>query len=121
MYTSKRSPEPARGSKLPVKIGKNMTADEVRVSPKKHSDYDQFFSGLENYVLLYADTELVYHIPSTDEPFTVAKCKKLAKRYSKICFYLCKNEEYQSSLIKGLADSLSQIYSFLWCISCMYV
>ena len=46
MYTSKRSPEPARGSKLPVKIGKNMTADEVRVSPKKHSDYDQFFFGV---------------------------------------------------------------------------
>ena len=46
MYTSKRSPEPARGSKLPVKIGKNMTADEVPVSPKKHSDYDQFFFGV---------------------------------------------------------------------------
>ena len=92
-----------------------MTADEVRVlvPPKKHSDYDQFFGGLENYVLPYPDSKLVYHIPGTDESFTVAKYKKeLGKPYSKICFYLCKDEEYQSSLLKGFADSVSQIYSF---------
>ena len=31
MDTSKGSLEPVRGSKLPVKVGKDMTADEVRV------------------------------------------------------------------------------------------
>ena len=67
MDTSKGSLELVRGSKLPVKVGKDMTADELRVlAPKKLSDYDQVFSGLENYVLLYSDTKLVYHIPGTD-------------------------------------------------------
>ena len=86
MDTSKRSLEPVRGSKLPVKVGEDMTADEVRVlAQKKHSDYDQFFSGLENCVLLYPDSKLVYHIPGTDESFSVAKYKKeLGKPYSKI-------------------------------------
>ena len=59
--TSKVSLQPVRGSKLPVKVGKDMTADEVLVlaQKKKNSDYDQFFSGLENYVLLYPDTKFV--------------------------------------------------------------
>ena len=62
MDTSKGSLEPVRGSKLPVKVGKDMTADEVRVfGPKKHSGCNQFFSGLENYVLLYNDP-FVMHI-----------------------------------------------------------
>ena len=88
MDTSKRSLEPVRGSKLPVKVGKYMAADEVRIlAQKKHSDYDQFFSGLENYVLLYPDSKLVYHMPGTDEPFTVAKYKKeLGKLYQKYAF-----------------------------------
>ena len=60
MDTSKGSLQPVRGSKLPVKVGKDMTADEVLVlAQKKYSDYDQFFSGLENYVLLYPDTKVV--------------------------------------------------------------
>ena len=39
--------------------------------------------------------------------------KGLDKPYSKICYYLCKDEEYQSSLLKGFTDSVSQMYSFL--------
>ena len=35
MDTSKRSLEPVRGSKLPVKVGEDMTADEVRVLAQK--------------------------------------------------------------------------------------
>ena len=54
---------------------------------KNHSDNDQFFSGLENYVLLYLDTKPVYHISGTDEPFTAAKYKEeLSKPYIKIFF-----------------------------------
>ena len=123
MDTSKGSLEPVRGSKLPVKVGRDVTADEVRVlAQKKHSDYDQFFSGLKNYVLFYPDTKLVCLIPGTDEPFTVAKYKReFGKPYSKICFYLCKDEEYQSSLLEGFADSVSQIFSFLRFASCIYV
>ena len=85
MDTSKGSLEP-RGFKLPVKVRKDMTADEVRVlAQKKHSDYNQFFSELENNVLRYSDTKLVCHKPGTDESFTVAKYKKeLGKPYSKI-------------------------------------
>ena len=36
MDTSKGSLEPGRGSKLPVKVGKDMTADEVRVLVQKN-------------------------------------------------------------------------------------
>ena len=35
MDTSKGSVEPVRGSKLPVKVGRDMTADEVRVLAQK--------------------------------------------------------------------------------------
>ena len=113
MDTSKGSLEPVRGSKLPVSWKRYDGWRSSCFGLKTHSDYDQFFSGLENYVLLYPDSKLVYHIPSTEKPFTVAKHKKeLGKPYSKISFYLCKDEEYQSSLVKGLADSVSQIYSF---------
>ena len=80
------------------------------LAQKKHLDYDQFFSGLENYVLVYPNTKLVYHESGTDEPFTVAKYKKeLSKPYSKICFFLCKDEEYPSSLLKKIADSVKYI------------
>ena len=115
MDTSKRSLETVRGSKLSVKVEKDMAADKVCVLTQiNHSDYDRFFGGLENYVLLYPDTKFAYHIPGTDEPFTVAKYKKeLGKPCSKVCVYLYKDEEYQSSLLKGFADSVSQIYSFL--------
>ena len=91
-----------------------MTADKVRIlAQKKTFRLRSVFFGLENYVFLYPDSKLVYHIPVTDEPFTVAKYKKeLGKPYSKICFYLCKDEESQSSLLKGFADSVSQTYSF---------
>ena len=114
MDTSKGSLEPVRGPKLPVKVGKDMTADKVRVlTPRKHSEH-QFFLELENYVLPYPDTKRVYHIPGTDELFTVAKYKKeLGKPYSKFFFCLCKDEEHQSSLLKGFTDSVSQMYSFL--------
>ena len=41
MDTSKGSLEPIRRSKRPVKVGKDMTPDELRVlAPKKHSHYD---------------------------------------------------------------------------------
>ena len=70
------------------------------------------------------DTKLVYHIPGTEEPFTFAKYKQeLGNLCSKICFYLRKDDEYQyhSSLLKAFGDSVSQIYSFLWCTLCIYV
>ena len=123
MDTFKGSLEPVRGSKLSVKVGKDMTTDEVCVLAQENdSDYDQFFSGSENYVPLYPDSKLVYHIPDTDEPFNVAKYKtELDKPFSKISFYLCKDEKYRSGLLKGFADSVSQIYLFLRCTSCLYV
>ena len=36
--------------------------------------------------------------------------KSLANRIQKICFYLCKDEKYHSSLLKGFADSENKIY-----------
>ena len=90
MDTSKGSLEAVSGSNLPLKVEKDMTADEVRVLAQKTFRLRSVFLGLENYVLLYPDTKLVYHMLGTDELFTVAKYKKvLDKPYSKICFYLC--------------------------------
>ena len=90
MDTSKGSLEAVSGSNLPLKVEKDMTADEVRVLAQKTFRLRSVFLGLENYVLLYPDTKLVYHMLGTDELFTVAKYKKvLGKPYSKICFYLC--------------------------------
>ena len=49
MDTFKGSLEPVRGSKVPAKIGTDMTADEIRaLAQKKHLDYNQFFSGLKS-------------------------------------------------------------------------
>ena len=47
MDTSKGSLEPLRESKLPVKVGKDMTADEVRIlAPKKNIQFTiSFFQG----------------------------------------------------------------------------
>ena len=73
---SKRSLEPVRRSKLSVKLGNDMTVDEVRVLAQKNIQITfSPFAGLENYILLNPDTKLVYHIPGSDEPFPIAKYK----------------------------------------------
>ena len=88
MDASKGSLEPVRGSKLPMKVGKNMKGDEVRVFAQKNIQITiSFFSELENYELLYPDAKLVYLTPGTDEQFTIAKYRKdLGKLYSKNMF-----------------------------------
>ena len=88
MDTSKRSLDPVGGSKLPVKVGKDMTADEVRVlAQKKHSDYDQFYSRLENYVLLYPDTKHACLVQMSHLPLRNIK-KSLANRIQNISLSL---------------------------------
>ena len=46
MDTSKGSLEPVRGSKLPVKFGKDMTADKARVWSKKIFRLRSVFFGV---------------------------------------------------------------------------
>ena len=83
---------PERGSRIPVKVGKQYTAEEVlKTALNKHADNDQFFCSLEDYVLCYPDQKLVDFIPGATESFTVEKYKEefLSKPYSKIDLFLC--------------------------------
>ena len=100
--------EPVRGSRLPVKVGKDMNQEEIcQLAIKKHCDHDQFFTNLEQYVLLYPDKKLVYQVPGTTEMFTLAKYKtKLGKPFSKLTLFLCKEKDFQSSLLTGFDDEV---------------
>ena len=88
---------PKRGSRIPVKVGKQYTAEEVlKTALKKHSDNDQFFCSLDDYVLCYPDQKIVEFIPGTTERFTVEKYKEefLSKPYSKMDLFLCNISVY---------------------------
>ena len=64
---------------------------------KKHADHDQFFCGEEDYILLYPDQKPVLKVPGSDEDFSVAKYKQeLAKPYSKVDLYICKETEFKN-------------------------
>ena len=88
---------PKRGSRISVKVGKQYTAEEVlETALKKHSDNDQFFCSLDDYVLCYPDQKIVEFIPGTTERFTVEKYKEefLSKPYSKMDLFLCNISVY---------------------------
>ena len=108
MDMSKGNLEPVRGSRLPVKVGKDMNQEEIcQLTIKKHCDHDQFFTNLEQYVLLYPDKKLVYQVPGTTEMFTLAKYKsELGKPFSKLTLFLCKEKDFQSSLLTGFDDEV---------------
>lgn len=84
-----------RGSKVALKVGKDLGAEEVcRDAVKKHSAHDQFFCGEEQYILLYPDQKAVVKVPGSDENVTVAKYKQeLAKAYSKVDLFICKEAD----------------------------
>ena len=75
-----------RGSKMPVKTEKIFTAEDVqKAAIKKHSEIDQYFCHLDEYILCFPDQKVVEYILGTSEVFTVEKYKKfLSKPYSKV-------------------------------------
>ena len=85
-----------RGSKVALKVGKDFGGVEVlRAAVKKHADHDQFFCGDDEYRLLYPDQKEVLKVPGSDEKFTVSKYKQeLAKPYSKVDLYICREEDF---------------------------
>ena len=89
-----------RGSKLPVLVNKDSTANQVLVAAiTKHSNHDQYFCAAEEYVLLYPDQKVVVKVPGSEEHFTVAKYKKeLAKPYNRCDLYLCKLSDISTSV-----------------------
>ena len=93
--------EPVRGSRLPVKVGKDINQEEIcQLAIKKHCDHDQFFSNLEQYVLLYPDKKLVYQVPGTNEMFTLAKYKtEFGKPFAKLTLSLCKKKRLSVKFI----------------------
>ena len=108
MDMSKGNLEPVRVSRLPVKVGKDVNQEEIcQLAIKKHCDHDQFFSNLEQYVLLYPDKKLVYQVPGTTEMFTLAKYKtELGELFSKLALFICKEKDFQSGLLKGFHDEV---------------
>ena len=114
MDMSKGNLEPVRGSRLLVKVGKDMNQEEIcQLAIKEHCDHDQFFTNLEQYVLLYPDKKLVYQVPGTTEMFTLAKYKtELCKPFSKLMLFLCKEKDFQSGLLTGFDDEEVHILIF---------
>ena len=55
MGISKGNLEPVKGSRLPVKVRKDINQGDMSVRYQKHCDHDHVFSNLEKYVLLYSD------------------------------------------------------------------
>ena len=108
MDMSKGNLEPVRGSRLLVKVGKDMNQKEIcQLANQKHYDHDQFLSNLEQYVLLYPDKKLVYQAPGTTAMFTLTKYKtELGKPFSKLTLFLCKEKDFQSRLLSGFDDEL---------------
>ena len=63
---------PNTDSRVAVKVGKQYTAEEVlKTALKKHSDNDQFFCSLDDYV-----QKIVEFIHVSTESFTVRKYKE---------------------------------------------
>ena len=89
--TEKAGAHIIRGSKLPVQVKKDFSSGQViEAAVQKHSAYDQYFCGLEDYLLLYPDQKVVVSIPGTSKKFTVRGYKEaLGKPFSKIDLYLC--------------------------------
>ena len=89
--TEKAGAHIIRGSKLSVQVKKDFSSGQViEAAVQKHSAYDQYFCGLEDYLLLYPDQKVVVSIPGTSKKFTVRGYKEaLGKPFSKIDLYLC--------------------------------
>ena len=106
MGMSKGNLEAVMGSRLPAKVQKDMKQQEIcQLAIKKPCNNDQLFSN--QYVLLYPDKNLVYQVPGTSEMFTLAKYKtELDKSFSKLTLSLCKEKDFQSSLLTAFADEV---------------
>ena len=84
---------PKSGSRIPVKAGKQHTAEEIlRTALKKHTDNHQFFCSLDDHILCFPDQKIV----DTTESFTVEKYKEelLSKPYPKMYSFLCNISVY---------------------------
>ena len=58
-------------SRIPIKVGKQYTTEEVlKTALNKHAENDQFFCSLEDFVFFYPNQKVVEFIPGTIESFT---------------------------------------------------
>ena len=109
-----------RGSKIPVKVEKIFTAEDVqKAAIKKHSEIDQYFC--HEYILCFPDQKVVEYIPGTSEVFTVEKYKEfLSKPYSKVDLYLCNisNIVVDNSNESKVVVSIDQIRMIILILVC---
>ena len=106
-----------RGSKLPIKVQKNMKyGDVLEIALKKHATHDQYFCHLESYVMVYPDMKPCHFIPGSEKPFTVLDYKvELGKPFSKIDLYLVIEHDLDgTSSTKSVTDDFPFLQDFLY-------
>ena len=85
-----------RGSRATIAVAP--TADWTFVKQlalEKHSNLDQYFCILEDYVLLYPDQKVCQLLPSENITFTVERYKNvLSKPFSKVELFLCLEPDF---------------------------
>ena len=85
--------------------------DGLNLAVEKHAAHDQYFCGLKDYFLLYPDQKIVDTVPGTIEKITVERYKQeLAKPYSKLVLFLCKECDYVYDLTIDLTiDNFNEV------------
>ena len=92
--------KPIRGKKLPLKVDHEIDYLSLKKAAiVKHSNHDQLFCGLEDYVLLYPDGKQAYYLPgSAKNEFKLNLYKEeLGKPYSQIILYLIQGSEFDDA------------------------
>lgn len=96
-----------KGRTIPVLVDTHADASTLlHTAVEKHGRHFKQFNKFFDYVLLYPDMSVVQNLPASNAPFTVEKYKRdLLKPYSKICFWLCTKDDFESANNVTSSDS----------------
>ena len=96
-----------KGRTIPVLIDTRADASTLlHTAVEKHGRHFKQFSKHFDYVLLYPDMSVVQNLPASNTPFTVEKYKRdLLKPYSKMYFWLCAKDDFESANNVTSSDS----------------
>lgn len=99
-----------RGSLVVLTADRNIDSTEIiRLAVNKHCACDCTFQQTD-YHLLYADGQMVTHIPGTNERFTLLTYKNfVGKAFSKLTLFLCSYEDYASGIKSSPGIKSSQV------------
>lgn len=88
-----------KGRTIPVLVNTNVDAATLLTTAvEKHARHFRQFNKFLDYVVLYSDMSVVNFLPGSSTPFTLERYKSdLLKPYSKLNFWLCVKEEFEST------------------------